>query len=198
MDLTTLALICGAAAVQEDLACIGTGLAVARGDVAWAPAMLMCMAGTCIADLFWFLTGKLVGRPALRMPPACWLLSGPKVEAAISRLSRRGVLVVPFSRFTPGLRTALQFGAGLTGLRVGPTVLLVLLASAIYVPLVFLLAYWVGQSLLDRWSMYRNYGLAAAVITAVVVLVALKLAGRLFAPPRCEPPADLAPADDPN
>src|SRR5690348_9380537 len=95
------------------MACVAAALAAARGDIHWLPALITCVLGAQLMDLFYFSCGRFGGRWAIDRPPIRWLVSRERLNLAVTAFGRYGSAVLVIARFTPGLRTALQFSAGL-------------------------------------------------------------------------------------
>jgi membrane protein DedA with SNARE-associated domain/pimeloyl-ACP methyl ester carboxylesterase len=103
--------------ISEDLACIGTGLLVARGTVGFLPGTATCFAGILAGDQLLFLAGHFLGRPALERVPLRWLVSADALARGAAWFQRRGASVILATRFIPGTRLPTYLAAGM--LRVG-------------------------------------------------------------------------------
>ena len=103
---------------SEDLTCVAAGLLVADGRLSWLFASLACFVGILVGDLLLFAAGRLLGRPAARVPPLSWMLSEEQLEQASAWFEREGPRVIFVSRFLPGLRLPTYFSAGV--LRTNP------------------------------------------------------------------------------
>jgi membrane protein DedA with SNARE-associated domain len=127
--MTQLISIALATLVSEDLTCIAAGALVAEGMLGFFPAVFACIAGIFTGDVLLFLAGRYGGRHALRFIPA------EKVDRASRWLLAKGPAVVLASRFTPGLRTATYFAAGLLRTNFRSFSGYFLLATVIWTPL---------------------------------------------------------------
>lgn len=161
--------------VSEDLTCISAGLAVAQGELAFAPATAACFAGIVIGDALLFAAGRWAGRPALaRAPLTCWV-SPRSVARAAAWLDARGARMVLLSRFMPGLRLPTYVAAGMLGMSFARFLGLFLLAAALWTPLLVGLATAAG-SLGEPWfEAHRACLLPAAALLALALLGALRL-----------------------
>jgi membrane protein DedA with SNARE-associated domain len=92
--------IAAATLASEDLACVGAGLLVARGDLDWLTAVSACAAGIFFGDLGLYGAGRL-----LPLKRARW-------ERARRWFARSGEAFVFTSRFLPGFRVATYLAAG--------------------------------------------------------------------------------------
>lgn len=162
MLVEQLAFIALATFVTEDLTCIGAGLLVAQGKIAFVPATLACLAGIFTGDLLLFLGGRFAGRPVRRFVPA------EKLERASNWLSAKGMIVVLLSRFAPGLRLPTYVAAGLLKTRFWRFAVYFLFAAAIWTPLLVGAAAVLGAEIL-RTALAR----AGAAALAFPVMLAL-------------------------
>jgi membrane protein DedA with SNARE-associated domain len=150
--MTQLLSIALATFISEDLTCIAVGALVAQKMIGFVPGVLACFAGIFAGDILLFLGGRFGGRHILRF------LSADKIERASSWLQARGPAVVFTSRFTPGLRTATYFAAGVLRTSFRSFAGYFLLATAIWTPLAVGIAAAFGARLGSvRW------GIAAAI-----------------------------------
>lgn len=173
MSLAPYLLILVGATIRDDVACIGAGIAVARGDVAWLPALVACFVGTLGMDVFFFCCGRYGGHWALRLPPIHWLVPERRLTQAITVLARYGSLVILVSRFLPALRTPLQFAAGLAHAKPTRALVYLVLACAIYVPLVFAGGFWFGEAVLQPLGQFQSYGLPILIAAGLAILLAV-------------------------
>ena len=127
--MTQLVSIALATFVSEDLACIATGALVARKTIGFVPGVLACFAGIFGGDLLLFLLGRIGGRRLARF------ISNDQIERASRWLQVKGPAVIFTSRFTPGLRTATYFAAGLLRTSFRSFAGYFLLAAAIWTPI---------------------------------------------------------------
>ena len=97
---------------SEDLACIAAGFLVADGRMEWLAASLACFIGIYIGDMLLFMSGRLMGRSAIRVAPFKWLITEDAMTRASHWLDKRGAKVILTSRFLPGLRLPIYFTAG--------------------------------------------------------------------------------------
>src|SRR3954447_23040980 len=94
---------------SEDLACISAGFLVAHGRLTFLEGFLGCFLGIFAGDLGAF----LLGRGSLKSKWICRQIAPEKLQNAQSWIARRGAAAVFIGRFTPGLRVATYFSAGL-------------------------------------------------------------------------------------
>jgi len=170
-----LLLIALATLVSEDLTCIATGVLIAQGKLSFAEGTAACLGGIFGGDMLLFLAGRLVGRRALRWPPFARVLPPTQVERGASWLERRGLVVIFLSRFTPGLRLATYFAAGLLPTSLATFTIYFLLAAAVWTPILVGAASVFGGELLRGIFAQGSKTMAAfaAVFALLAVLIRL-------------------------
>lgn len=94
-----------------------SGMAVARGDMAMAPLLVIGTAGTTVGNLFWYAVGRWIGYRRLKPfvdRHGRWLtLQWEDVERLHLFFVRRGLAVVFVFRFLPTFRTMISLPAGM-------------------------------------------------------------------------------------
>lgn len=155
--------------VSEDLACIGAGLMVAHGTLTYPWAACAAFLGIFVGDLLLFGAGRFIGRPALRRRPFRWFIKESALQESTEWFSRRGPIVILFSRFVPGSRLPTYFAAGLLHLNFWSFFLFFLVAGLLWAPLLVWVASTVGESVLDYLERYRHYTLGAVAGAALLL-----------------------------
>lgn len=173
-----LLLLAASTLVSEDLACIGAGLLVSQGRLAFIPATLACFLGILIGDLALFLAGRALGRPAIARAPLKWVIDEARLERASAWFQRRGAAVIFLSRFTPGLRLPTYFTAGAVRTRLRTFAFYFALAGILWTPILVGLAAWAGLNLESAKELFGG-SLTKAVIALVALLI---VAQRLVVP----------------
>ena len=171
----TLLLIVAATFVSEDLACIGTGLLIARGSLPWTAGLGACLAGLVAGDLLLYFVGRAVGRPATRVAPLRWLIRPEELDRACRWFTARGAALILGGRFVPGTRLPTYVAAGVVRMPALPFSLLVLVAAALWTPLLVGGAALFGSAAAERIGAFENRALPWLVATALACLVALRV-----------------------
>src|SRR3954469_1646793 len=78
--LTVLWLLAASTLLSEGLTCVAAGVLAAQGRISFALAATGCLLGIYVGDLFLFLAGRFLGRPALARAPLKWLVKPTDVE----------------------------------------------------------------------------------------------------------------------
>jgi membrane protein DedA with SNARE-associated domain len=173
----TMLLLAAGTLISEDLTSITAGLLAAQGRLSFWAGSAACAAGIFGGDLLLFVAGRVVGRPALSVPPLSWWLDERAVEAASAWFRRRGVAAVFATRFFPGARLPTYFAAGVLRTGFWRFAAYFALAVAVWTPLLVGLAAVLGGGVLRLLGQAR-LGLAA-LLTAAVVLALLVRGGLL-------------------
>ncbi len=175
-----LLLIALATLVTEDLTCIATGVLVAQRRLDFFSGSLACVAGIYFGDLLLFLTGRFVGRPALRRSLFRRFVSEEQLDRASAWLSSKGAAAVFLSRFAPGLRLPTYFAAGVLKTKFWTFAAYFLLAAAIWTPLLIGLTVALGGQAARSALLTGGRGSVAIVALAALWLGLRKLAPVLF------------------
>ncbi|NNG16070.1 MAG: alpha/beta fold hydrolase, partial [Gemmatimonadales bacterium] len=133
--LVVLFLLACATMVSEDLTGIGAGLLVARGTLGFLPATIAVIVGIFGSDVGIYLTGRLLGRPAVNHAPLKWVIKPATIERSRRWFERRGAAIIFLSRFTPGTRVVTYIAAGMLRMRFPLFVAWLFLAVAVWVPI---------------------------------------------------------------
>lgn len=168
--------------VSEDLACIAAGLLVARGAFGLPEAALACFLGILGGDLLLFLAGRYGGRPALARPPLSWWIRPEQIERGEAWFRERGGRVLFAARFLPGSRLPTYVAAGLLGCPVGTFTLWLVVAGAIWTPILVGLAATLGEAALAQLERYGRAALPLAVAAFLLYLALTRWLPPLFTP----------------
>lgn len=160
--------------VSEDLATVGAGLLVSRGELGYPLAALAAMLGIFGGDLLLFLAGRTIGRPALAWGALRRWLPEQRVEQASAWLRRRGLSVILLSRFTPGLRLPTYFAAGLLKTSFWVFAGYLLLAALLWTPLL------VGAAALAGEKATGTLRPLVPALALIVLLLARRVRWRRF------------------
>jgi len=160
--------------IPEDIVLISGGVLIQRGVTGiWQTAITLAT-GVIIGDLTIFLTGRLLGPAAYRLPWFAHLLPPHRRERLERLFARYGGGMVFVARHIVGLRAPMFALAGLHGMRIGTFLLFDLLALSVSGPLFV----WLGYFFSERLGVLLA-GVADAKLAVVAVvggLVALALA----------------------
>lgn len=150
------------------------GMAVARGDMAMAPLLVIGTAGTTVGNVFWYAVGRWIGYQRLkpfvdrhgRWLTMCW----EDVEKLHGFFDKHGPWVVFVFRFLPTFRTMISLPAGMTRMGLPRFLIATFAGSAIWNAV---LAY-AGLLLGSRFGDVQDYvGPVAVGMTAIMVIAYL-------------------------
>lgn len=157
---------------SEDLACISAGVLVAHGRLTYLMGVAACFLGIFAGDLIAFLAGRVAGGRALHSK---WLLrwiAAEKISSANEWLDRCGAAAVFISRFTPGLRVATYFSAGVLRMQWWKFALSLMAAIAVWVPLIISVTGLVGVGIVQHFLRgFSSAILAIALCLALLMLI---------------------------
>lgn len=140
-------LIALATLLSEDLACIATGLLVARGMIGFWPGAIACFVGIFVGDVLLFLSGRWLGRRVLFRAPLRWFLKPEDVERSSQWFQRQGAAIVFATRVIPGTRLPTYFAAGMLRTDFRRFALYFFIACALWTPVLVGLSAAYGESL---------------------------------------------------
>lgn len=172
---------------SEDLACISAGVLVANGHLTYLRGVVVCFLGIFAGDVLAFIAGRFSARHALNSKWLSRWVAPERVSSARQWLQKRGPAAVFISRFTPGLRVATYFGAGLLRMPWWSFVLTLASAIAVWVSLIIFVTNLVGDKILARFL--NNF--ASAVLAVALSFVLLVVLRRLLPKLRLVRPSGL-------
>lgn len=165
--------------ISEDLTTIFAGLLVAKGELDWVTALVGCTLGIWLGDGLLWLIGRVVGKPALKLPLLRRMISPAQLARAERWFQTRGLRVVLVSRFLPGSRLPAFFAAGVLGAQAGWFLGWALLAALLWTPLLIggavLLAPHVEAAVARFAQLPGAAKLLPPVLSLLVLVIVLRL-----------------------
>ena len=165
---------------SEDLACIGGGLLAASGSVSIWVAVAGCLLGIFFGDLGIYLLGRVFGRSALSLPYLRKLATADKIDRYARWFEKKGVGLVVLTRFFPGSRVPTYFAAGVVGVHFGAFAFALLVAAAIWTPILVVLSYFLGDRFLIWFEEVGASGIWGLVLFLAGFVFATRIAGNLL------------------
>lgn len=169
------AMLALATLVSEDLTCILAGALVAQGRLEFLPAAAACFVGIYIGDLLLFFAGRHLGSKALSRRPLRWFVSAERTERAAEWLERRGLAVIFFSRFTPGMRLPTYFASGALGANAKRFAAYFAIAAGVWTPALVWLASVLGTRILEGLEVVQDNFLLGLGLTLLAGLFVVKI-----------------------
>ena len=146
------------------------GMAVARGDMALLPLVLVGTAGTTAGNYFWYWLGRHVGyerfRPFVERHGRWLTLDWAGVERLHAFFVRHGGWVIFVFRFMPAFRTIISLPAGMTRMPLPRFLLWTSAGSAIWNTMLALAGVLLGNRFED---LHRYVGPATVAVFAVMI-----------------------------
>lgn len=181
--------------LPEDVPMILAGIFVAKGDMHFAGALAISIAGVLAGDTLLYLAGRRLGKKALRSPLIEKKLGKRRLRRLRALYRLRGDRVVFFARFVMGVRLVAFFLAGALAVRYRRFLLLDGLGALLSVPVWIALGTWLGhtygddiQKVLDATAPARNaIGVVIAVVAVIVIVRWVRLLGKVRASTAQEP-----------
>ncbi|MBD5780250.1 VTT domain-containing protein [Pelagicoccus sp. NFK12] len=164
---------------SEDFACIGGGLLAATGTVGLVPAILGCLLGIFLGDLGIYFIGRVFGATALELPVLRRLVSAKAMNRSAEWFEDKGVRLVVLTRFFPGSRVPTYFAAGVVKVGWIRFTFALLLASAIWTPLLVLAAYFFGERFLAAFESLGIGGWLGILAVIVCFAIGVRLLAKL-------------------
>ena len=172
--LIVFLLLVFAAYVSEDLTCITAGLLIAQGRLDFPVAVAACYIGILSSDLGFAWLARILGRPALKLPPFKWWVSEAAIEDASAWLRRRALVVVLISRFLPGSRLPTCLAAGILRTSLLKFSLYFALAVAIWTPAFVGMNALLGREAVERFGGRLPGGLLAAALALALLIFGVR------------------------
>ncbi len=172
--LIVFLLLVFAAYASEDLTCITAGLLIAQGRLDFSVAVAACYIGILSSDLGLAWLARILGRPALKLPPFKWWVSEAAIEEASAWLRRRALVVVLISRFLPGSRLPTCMAAGILRTSLLKFCLYFALAVAIWTPAFVGLNALLGREAVERFGGRLPGGLLAAALALALLIFGVR------------------------
>ena len=172
--LIVFLLLVFAAYLSEDLTCITAGLLIAQGRLDFPVAVAACYVGILSSDLGLAWLARILGRPALRLPPFKWWVREARFEEASAWLRRRALIVVLVSRFLPGTRLPTCLAAGILRTSLLKFCFYFAVAVAIWTPAFVGINALLGREAVERFDGRLPGGLLGAVLALAVVIFTVR------------------------
>lgn len=160
--------------ISEDLTCITAGVMASQGRISFALAVAACLFGIFIGDVLLFLSGRFLGRPALKYAPLKWFVRERDVERSSRWFRERGAIVIAISRFVPGMRLPTYFAAGVLHTSLLWFSLYFLLAASVWTPLLVFFSMKLGANVVSETLGSKTFWVKL-LLSAILILVFARL-----------------------
>lgn len=164
-------LLCGfGLPLPEDVSLILGGFLAYQGAVSLYPMMAVCFLGIVIGDSTIFAAGRRVGRNHKPGGLIARFITPEKLAQVEKLFAERGERIVMVARFLPGVRAAVFFTAGASGIRYGRFILFDGLAALLSAPMFVFCGYHFGGEIESFIQTARRAQGAVFVIVACILL----------------------------
>lgn len=168
----TVLILCGLGApFPEEVALIGSGLLLHRGEVDFLPITLVCSSAILLGDSLPYWLGRRYGMKALRFRWVRRILHPERIALLERRFVEHGNWVTFTFRFLPGVRIPGYFFAGTMRMTYTRFLLLDGLGVLISVPTSIWLGKLFGQSIENLQERFDQLHLVLAFAMVTIVLV---------------------------
>lgn len=166
--------------ISEDLACIGTGLLIARGLIGFFPGTLACLLGIFFGDILLYLAGRWLASSTLHKAPFKWFINEQDIQKSYHWFQAKGPAIIIASRFIPGTRLPTYFSAGAIGASFWMFILYFGVASIIWTPSLVGLSVLLGKQMIAYFELYQEYALWVVIGVLILALLLFKLVIPMF------------------
>ncbi|MBC2594731.1 alpha/beta fold hydrolase [Ruficoccus amylovorans] len=174
------ALLVAGTQVAEDLTCISAGFLAARGVVPFWAGTVACIFGIFVGDMLLYLAGRVFGRKALHHAPIKWMLKERDLSSMEEWFQQRGPMLIVLSRFMPGTRIPVFFGAGMLHMPTGKFMFYFFIAAAAWTPCLVGLAWWLGDAFIGYFERFEKYAIVGLLGMVVGIMLLLHLVVPMF------------------
>ncbi|MEM1422543.1 MAG: alpha/beta fold hydrolase [Planctomycetota bacterium] len=169
--LVIVLVIAGLTLISEDLTVIGAGLLVSTQQIDIGVAFLGCYLGILVGDWGLVLIGRFFGRRVLRWRFFRRAIPERSLKRWEKMFDRHLAKAVFLSRMLPGTRLAMYVSAGILSRRLPEFMFWMTVAIALWIPVLMVLAIFVGRPVLDFFNEYFHGPVAVALSFGVLFLL---------------------------
>lgn len=156
--------------VPGDLVIVFAGYLVGLDRLSFAPSVITAGAGGLLGFMVMFAFGRRLGNAVISPDQLVWIPK-KRIARALDGVAKYGALIVAANRFLPGLRSVISLAAGMSSMRLGPTVLASAASAMVWCWLMVL----VGKHLGENWAyvsvLLRRYSLVFLGLVVVFLAV---------------------------
>lgn len=153
--------------IPDETILVLAGIAIHRGQMSWAPALISGIAGSMCGITLSYLLGKTGVVYAVKKYPWLDKRVGAHLPEAQRWFERFGKWTLTFGYFIAGVRHFTALVAGTTGLRPGIFALYAYPGGCIWVACFLAIGYYVGEG----WEHYAHSLNTAALVLAVLAAI---------------------------
>lgn len=159
--------------IPEELTLLTGGFFVHAGIIRIYPVLVVGFCGILGGDLAIYAIGKKWGRDLLNHPNLRRIITEKRLERVRQFFCDHGSKTVFIARFISGFRVAAFFAAGTMGVKLGNFLMLDFLGALILIPLLILLGFYFGESIVWLSAVIHRIDFWLTVSAAVACIVVL-------------------------
>jgi membrane protein DedA with SNARE-associated domain len=162
----------------SEVVMIPAGYLASRGEMNLLAAILAGTAGSIVGAWVNYYLALKLGRPAMHALGRKFLVSEKTMDLVETYFAKHGDFTTFVGRFIPAVRQLISIPAGLARMDVGRFTILTGLGAGIWVTVLALLGYFIGERAATSEDVLRNTTLA--VLGVVAVLIVLYVGGKRY------------------
>lgn len=155
----------------SEVVMIPAGYLASRGEMNLVAAILAGTAGSVVGAWANYWLALKLGRPAIHRLGKKFLISDKTMTLVERYFAQHGGITTFVGRFIPAVRQLISLPAGLARMPFWPFTLLTALGAGIWVTILALLGYFIGESAAQSGDVLRNTTIALVAVMAVLVLL---------------------------
>lgn len=171
----------------SEVVMIPAGYLASRGEMNLLAAIVAGTAGSVVGAWFNYVLALKLGRPAIHRLGKRFLISERTMTLVERYFEKHGGVTTFVGRFIPAVRQLISLPAGLARMPFGRFTVLTALGAGIWVTILALLGYFVGEQAATSENVMRNTTLSLLAVAAAIVI--LYLAGKRYFKKAIEPAA---------
>ncbi len=130
----------------SEIIMVPAGYLSSKGEMSLLLVILFGLAGSVLGALFNYMLGLKLGRPFLLKWGRYMLINERSLAKAEEKFNIHGEIITFIGRLIPGVRQYISFPPGLTGMNVNRFLIFTAAGAGIWVTVLSLLGYYIGNS----------------------------------------------------
>lgn len=147
------------------------GIMVARGNINFASALMVSVAGGIVGSITNYLLGLYFGKPLLKYMMKKYPKTQTSIRSSMWWMDKYGKISVMLARVVPVARTVISIPAGINKMNIGIFILYSTIGISIWNTILIFLGYILGDNLSLIAYMVKNYSLIVGILLAVAIVI---------------------------
>jgi membrane protein DedA with SNARE-associated domain len=158
----------------SDIIIVICGALIAKGTIAFIPAILISSLGSEAGFIFLYYLGTKTDKKIIQAGKLKFI-SRDALQNAEVWFTKYGYFLILFNRFISGVRSVISFFAGMSELPVKRTIILSTISALLYHTILISLGFFFGTKVQEADAILSLYGnIVLVFIAAVVIFIALR------------------------